>query len=235
MEAVFADFKAKGIDNLVVDLRYNSGGAVSSAILLGSMIAPSNKVGEVLIRRSYNPAFTDALKKEYGSDFNIDLIAANSNNLDLSKLVVLTTYKTASASEMLIYALEPHMEVVQIGEVTHGKYYGSITLSDSKNHNWAMQPIVMRAENKNNSIDYTVGLQPDVEKKDFLVAFLGQNLYQLGDSREDFLAKAIENITGVNPQGAALKSVPMVDVKPLNTESTLSHPLHYDMYYDLKK
>lgn len=236
LETVFAGFKAQVVDNLVIDLRYNSGGAVSSAILMSSMIAPATSVGDVLLRTSYNPALTSYLQSEYGNEFNIDRLSSNVNNLNLSKVYVLTTFKTASASEMVIYGLEPHMnEVIQIGEKTHGKYYGSITISDpDEKHNWAMQPIVMRAENKDNSIDYTQGLMPDIEKKDFVVAFQGQEIYGLGDIREDFLAAALKDITGVAPEGAALKATE-VKGKPLNTEAAFAHPLQYDMHYELKK
>ncbi|MBR8535050.1 peptidase S41 [Carboxylicivirga sediminis] len=237
LQTVFAEFKAQGVDNLVLDLRYNSGGAVSSAILMSSMIAPSGKAGEVLLRTSYNPALTSYLQGEYGDDFNIDRLQQNVSNLNLSKMYVLTTYKTASASEMVIYGLEPHLdEVIQIGEQTHGKYYGSITISDpDEKHNWAIQPIVMRAENIDNSIDYTQGLLPDVPKKDFKVAFQGQEIYPLGDINEDFLAAALTDITGVAPQGAVLKAAREIDVRPLNAEASLAHPLKYDMQYELKK
>ncbi|WP_439182991.1 S41 family peptidase [Carboxylicivirga taeanensis] len=235
LEAVFADFKAQGIDNLVIDLRYNSGGAVSSAILMSSMIAPAASVGDILLRTAYNPALTNYLNGEFGEGFNIDRIVSNDNNLDLSKVYVLTTYKSASASEMVIYGLEPHMEVVQIGEKTHGKYYGSITIDDQDNHNWAMQPIVMRAENANNSIDYTDGLLPDIVKKDFVVAFQGQEIYPFGDVREDFLAEALTQITGVSPLEAALKSGVEIDGKPLNVEANFVSPLKYDMQYDFSK
>lgn len=235
LETIFADFKAQGVDNLVIDLRYNSGGAVTSAILMSSMVAPASATGDVLLRTAYNPALTSYLQGEYGNGFNIDRLESNVNNLDLSKVYVLTTFKSASASEMVIYGLEPHMDVVQIGEQTHGKYYGSITLSDTDNHNWAMQPIVMRAENKDNSIDYTQGLIPDISKKDFVVAFSGQEIYQLGDIREDFLAVALKDITGVAPTAAALKSDIEVLGTPLNTEAELAHPLKYEMHYEFKK
>ncbi|WP_430812661.1 MULTISPECIES: S41 family peptidase [unclassified Carboxylicivirga] len=234
LEAVFADFKANNVDHLVVDLRYNSGGDVSSAILLSNMIAPANKEGEVLLRTSYNPALSEYLELELGSEFNLDYLAAHTSNLNLERLYVLTTYKTASASEMLIYGLAPHMEVVQIGEKTHGKYYGSITISDpEEKHNWAMQPIVLRAENKDNSIDYNDGLPADIEKQDFDIAFDEHTIYPLGDPREDFLATALQHIVGAIPQAVSAKDMHAQPNVPLNTEAQLVHPLRYDMQYDL--
>ncbi|MCG8578364.1 MAG: S41 family peptidase, partial [Bacteroidales bacterium] len=197
LEAVFADFKKQGVDNLVLDLRYNSGGSVGSAILLSSLIAPADKIGDVLLRTNYNTNLTNYFNEQYpdDTDFYVDRMIQNANNLNLSKLAVLSTFKTASASEMVIYGLDPHMEVYHIGEQTHGKYYGSITVSDQdEKHSWAIQPIVMRAENKTNSINYNEGLIPDQERIDFIDA---AQLLELGDPNEDFLALALKELTGV--------------------------------------
>lgn len=233
LEDVFAEFKSQGIDDLVLDLRYNGGGSVSSAILLGSMIAPSSSAGEVFIRTAYNDNLKNYFSNKYPNDPDlfIDRIENNANNLNLNRLVVLTSYKTASASEMIIYGLAPHMTVYQIGEQTHGKYYGSITISDESKHDWAIQPIVMRAENKNNSIDYAIGLEPDSERIDFLEA---QEFFPLGDPREDFLAQALYYLTGVLPTSTSLKSKPSPFI-PINQEYKLDHPLTYDMHFEKLK
>ncbi|MCU4156556.1 peptidase S41 [Carboxylicivirga sp. A043] len=235
LEAVFADFKSQGVDNLVLDLRYNSGGSVNTAILLSSLIAPADKAGDVLLRTSYNTNLTNYFDTQYPNetDLYVDRLVSNANNLDLNKVAVLTTFKTASASEMVIYGLDPHMEVYHIGEQTHGKYYGSITISDpDEKHTWAIQPIVMRAENKTNSINYNEGLIPDQDRVDFLDA---ADFYELGDVKEDFLAAALTELTGVVPANAQLKGIKRKVGEPVNVESKLSHPLQYDMHYTLKE
>ncbi|MCU4163902.1 S41 family peptidase [Carboxylicivirga caseinilyticus] len=228
LESVFADFKNQGVSDLVLDLRYNGGGAVSTAILLSSMIAPSSAIGDVFINTAYNENLDNYYQTRYPDEEDLFTyrLESNANNLDLNRLVVLTTYKTASASEMVMYGLSPHMTVYQIGEQTHGKYYGSITINDEDvSDEWAMQPIVMRAENKNNSIDYREGLIPDIDRYDFLDA---SDFYPLGDPREDFLALALEYLTGVKPTGATLKSTER-SFTPINKEYKISHPLEYDM------
>nr|WP_321453687.1 S41 family peptidase [uncultured Carboxylicivirga sp.] len=206
LESVFANFKAEGITELVLDLRYNGGGAVSTAILLSSMIAPSSALGDVFINTAYNDQMAAYYKSAYPNDDDLFTyrLQNNANNLNLNRLVVLTTSQTASASEMVIYGLSPHMTVYQIGEQTHGKYYGSITIhSQSEAGNWAIQPIVMRAENKDNSIDYRQGLIPNVPRIDFEDA---DTFYPLGDKHEDFLALALEYLTHKNPNASSLKS-----------------------------
>lgn len=194
----FSEFKEAGVTELVLDLRYNGGGSVTSAQLLAGLIAPSSAVGEVFITEVWNKNLA-----KYNDQL---IIKQQKENLNLSRVYILTTEGTASASEMIIYGLEPHMEVIQIGDVTYGKYYGSITITadERKSHNWAMQPIVMRAENKTNNINYNSGLPPNYEMLD--------NKYnaQLGDPEENFLAAAIGLITkGSLPAAPMLKSKPV--------------------------
>jgi C-terminal processing protease CtpA/Prc len=192
LKAVFAEFKSNGVNELVLDLRYNSGGAVSTANLLASMIGPSSIAGQIMIKNSYNTTLTAAIKQQFPNDQSWfeDRFITTPYNLNLNRLFVLTTSGTASASEMIIYSLKPYMNVVQIGSETTGKYYGSITISDEeKKHNWAIQPIIMRAENKNNSIDYTKGLLPNYEMDD-------DYWHQLGDEQEMLLQKALSLISG---------------------------------------
>ncbi len=228
LESVFADFKSQGVTELVLDLRYNGGGAVSTAILLSSMIAPSSAIGDVFINLAYNQDLMDYYSSTYPDEIDMftSRLEDNSNNLNLNRLVVLTTYKTASASEMVMYGLSPFMTVYHIGEQTHGKYYASQTIHDEAEiGNWALQPIVLRVENKDNSIDYRQGLLPNLERKDLLPA---DEYYPLGDIKEDFLALALEYLTGVKPTGASLKSTAR-SFTPINKEYKISHPLEYDM------
>ena len=74
----------------------------------------------------------------------------------MSKVYFITSQSTASASELLINGLKPYIDVIQIGDVTLGKNVGSITLYDyidnnsltkNPNHNYAMQPIVLKIAN----------------------------------------------------------------------------------------
>ncbi len=182
----FSEFKAAGVDELVLDLRYNGGGSVNSAIMLGSHIVPSNLVGKTFIREVWN----DNLKS-FNEELKFKKVAAN---LDLNRVYILTTEHTASASEMIIYGLAPYIEVIQIGATTYGKYYAAVVLSDNnsepekRRHSWAIQPIVYRSENSDNSIDYSRGLAPKYE--------LDDNRYdaQLGDEDEYFLCNALSLI-----------------------------------------
>src|SRR5690554_2500314 len=225
LNALFQDFKAQGVNEMVLDLRYNSGGSVSSAIKLGSMLAPATANKKTFIYERFNNTL-----RQYNELLPFDL--KDESNLNLSRLYVLTTENTASASEMIIYGLDPYLEIIQIGAETHGKYYASITISDNmepekRTHNWAIQPIVLKSENATNSINYTKGLPADYKMDD--------NWYNadLGDPEENFLAAAIEHITtgsisADRLEAAALKSS---SIAPLSVQP-FPDPLHGTMYID---
>ena len=225
LEDLFKDFKAAGVNEVVLDLRYNGGGSVSTAIKLGSMLAPATANKKTFIYERFNNTL-----RQYNELLPFDL--KDESNLNLSRLYVLTTENTASASEMIIYGLDPYLEIIQIGAETHGKYYASITISDNmepekRTHNWAIQPIVLKSENATNSIDYTKGLPADYKMDD--------NWYNadLGDPEENFLAAAIEHITtgsisADRLEAAALKSS---SIAPLSVQP-FPDPLHGTMYID---
>lgn len=227
LEAVFAEFKSLGVSELILDLRYNSGGSISTARLMASLIGPTSNAGKLFLRTAYNEGLEEAIKNENPSSYTEwfeDYFETNPNNLGIENLYVLTTNGTASASEMVIYSLSPYINVVQIGEQTHGKYYGSITIDDKKEHNWAIQPIIMRAENVDNSIDYSQGLIPDVEMND-------NYMYELGTKEDVLTAKAISQITGVTSKSLeGLKSASKSLGEPLLRTEGVKHPLKYEMY-----
>lgn len=209
----FGNFKSNGVTELVLDLRYNPGGSVTTAQILGSLIYGAGSTTTVFTTSRYNANIEDALAS-VGSDPNdyfINKIPDTStelNRLNVSRVFILTSGNTASASELIISGLDPYLDVTLIGTKTVGKNLGSVTLYDSPNygktpndsqvnhtnpnHKNALQPIVARFTNIND-IDYVNGFQPDfeIDEKDYL-----EDLGPLGDQSEPLLAQALEIITG---------------------------------------
>lgn len=200
---VFGSFKSAGINELVLDLRYNSGGSVNSAILLSSLIT-GQFTGEIFSTQEWNSQFQEAIENE-NPEFLIDrftdrLNNASINSLELSKVYILTTGRSASASELVINSLRPYINVVQIGTTTTGKYQASRIVYDSPNfsrenanagHTYAMLPLIYKSLNANGVTDYFDGLEPDITISEQV-----RNLGVLGDENEPYLAAAISDITG---------------------------------------
>ena len=130
---VFRDFTREGIDDLVLDLRYNGGGYVITATVLASLLAPVSAVEaeSVFFQEIYNASLAKEMEDEptrfrtgftfYNGD-HLEVVSTAGANPDLPRLYVLVTGGSASASESLVCGLRPYMDVVLIGEQTSGKY-----------------------------------------------------------------------------------------------------------------
>nr|WP_311459282.1 S41 family peptidase [uncultured Capnocytophaga sp.] len=198
LNEVFGKFKSDGISDLVLDLRYNSGGSVQTAIYLASMIKGTD-TNKVFVKQTSNTKMINYWKRDHTFENNIS--GTPIHTLNLPKIYILTSKHTASASELIINGLKPYLTVVQIGETTLGKNLASITLKDkTKGSKWAMQPIVLRSENAAGFGHYETGLVPNFEIKEDV-----RNLGTLGDENEPLLAKALELITGMPQQSASLR------------------------------
>ena len=136
----FSTFRQAGVTDLVLDLRYNHGGSVISAIYLSSLIAPETKVRNKspLIVMNYNSYLNGIFDKNKWSRTDSlgvyekpdpDPVAAN---LNLNKVYIIATSDSYSASELTTFCLKPYMQVVHIGGNTGGKYTASWTLHPYK-------------------------------------------------------------------------------------------------------
>ena len=140
---VFREFTEAGIDEMVLDLRYNGGGYVVTEEMLASMLAPRDVVaaGKVFSTEVYNAQ----LSEEWGSDPSVfrtsfeipsgttkKIISTEGANPDLKRLYVLVSGSSASASESLVGGLRPYMDVILIGRQTYGKFCAG-ALIDAEN------------------------------------------------------------------------------------------------------
>ena len=192
LENAFAEFQTQGVDNLIVDLRYNRGGQTSSAIKLASMITGQFS-GEVFAQTQHNDKLSS-----YNENYLFEAIAVQ---LKMDQLFVISSAETASASELLINGLSPYIDVILVGDDTTGKNVGSYSIYDwiddegnvNPRHTWAMQPIALKIANSEGFADFENGLQPDHSLQEDLA-----NMGVLGEIDEPLLEKTLE-VMGILP------------------------------------
>lgn len=213
LNTAFRSFVTEGATELVLDLRYNSGGSVQTATYLASMITGQFN-GQLFAKQQWNSKIEAEIDPaRLINNFTNNMGGTAISSMNLSRVFILTTTNTASASELVINGLKPYINVVQIGDVTTGKNVGSITLYDSpsfsktdrkKTHKYAMQPLVFKTINKDSFGEYQDGLPPTVLLKEDM-----GNLSQLGNPAEPLLSTALGLISNnarmmkSNPQNAA--------------------------------
>ncbi len=213
LNAIFADFLSQGVNEMVLDLRYNPGGRGSTAAVLASLIKGTN-TSDLLYKTVYNAklqAQFDASSTENYFVNTTGTFDGNSdaplNTLNLSTVYIIATESSASASELVMVGLAPYMNVIHIGGTTVGKNQGSVLFVDdpeggnvydperveniNPNVQWGLQPIISQVENSAGFSDYVDGLVPDIELGEDVT-----NLGVLGDENEPLLARAIQEING---------------------------------------
>lgn len=119
LEEAFSYFKQQGIDELVLDVRYNGGGLIRVASQLASHIAWPTVQNETFVTFAHN---TKNTHKNQTWDFSLG--QRGETFLDLSRVLVLTSSGSCSSSELVINSLNPFIDVVQIGGATCGKPVG---------------------------------------------------------------------------------------------------------------
>lgn len=202
-------FKAEGIEELVLDLRYNGGGYVITENVLASMFAPQEAVEQhkVFEKEDYNDYITEmyreqgiSLSTRFTTEYNYPDAGVNVStkdaNIGLKKIYGLIGSGSASASEALLGGLMPYMEVQLIGSQSRGKYctgwmlgaedaYGEECPKAIKN--WGIYVMVSIYQNADDETPCMPdGLIPDVKVVDDAML-----PYQLGDVNEPLLREAL--------------------------------------------
>lgn len=245
LNAEFLKFKNETINDLIIDLRYNGGGSVQTAVYLGSMVTGQFK-DELYSKQVWNSKvmavtdpnllinnFTDRiLNKDSNGAVVLD---ETINSLNLSTVYFIVSDNTASASELIINALSPYINVKLVGVQTYGKHVGSITLYDSENfrkngpnfrtnHTWAMQPIVLEIQNKDGQ-NKPEGFIPEVTLEEN-----PGNLGIIGDPNEPLLQRTIQYIV----TGSKGVSMPSKSKTYTQWNSSMNNIDYNNMYINFK-
>lgn len=194
LDTVFADFRAAGVNDVIVDLRYNGGGLVSTANLLGDYLGGDVAENLVFSRTEFN---ADRAAANNSSRF----FARLGNSISLSRLVIVATRGTASASELVTNGMDPHVEVTIVGDRTFGKPVGQIGLEFCDK---ILRPTSFQTVNADGVGDYFDGLPVDCAAADDLSVAVG------ADTDPNIVAA----IGYLNTGSCPVVAVPGVQVKP---------------------
>ncbi len=168
LRQAFAQFEAAGVTALVVDVRYNGGGLVSTARLLADLIGGFIADGQVQAQTLHNSA-------KRGFDQTTVFEMQPSSLTLLSQVVFITTDSSASASELVINALEPHSVVGLVGAATFGKPVGQDALSYCGGQ-FLLRPVTFETVNSLGAGQYYDGLPIDCPAIDELARDIGDPL-----------------------------------------------------------
>jgi carboxyl-terminal processing protease len=212
--AAMTTLQQAGVNELVLDMRYNGGGFLVTALTLASMVTGPGVDGQVFERLQFNDkrqadteesVYEFAGKVQFGdTDFPT---GAPLPRLSLPRLYVLTSAGTCSASESVINSLRGvGVDVVLVGDTTCGKPYG---FSRRENCGLAYFPIEFQGTNAQGFGDYASGFAPTCAAPDDFD-------HALGATDERLLATALSHIDqgSCPPQVALRKALPAQSAVP---------------------
>ncbi len=203
-------FASAGINNLIVDFRYNGGGFISTAEHLVNSIAPASLNGKVMFTESYNSIMQGGQAKilanqplldgsgkvqfrngkvvtyldvDYSIAGNTTKFSKNNSLEGIANVVFIVSGSTASASELVINSLKPFMNVKLVGTTTYGKPVGffPIRLENKYDVYYSM----FQTKNSLGEGEYFPGFTPDA------VDAFDDAVHDFGDRTENYLAKSI--------------------------------------------
>lgn len=179
LNAAFGFFKTEGVNELVIDLRYNGGGRMDVVTHLAGLIIPDNVDGELFVKYVHN---NDRSGMDEGVNFKKE-----PNSLGLNKVYFITSKGSASASEVIINGLDPYIDVYIVGDDTYGKPVGMYSFSSNVS-NLVYVPISFELVNADNYGGFYDGLKADSYIEDDISANFG-----VGEAVLDEVLYHIEN------------------------------------------
>ena len=185
LRAAFAQFKAQGVTELIVDLRYNGGGLISIAELFGDLMG-EGRGGQIFDYIT----FRDSKASENESY----AFHPQPQSIAPSRIAFIGTGGTASASEMLINGMVPYLgtNMALVGSNTYGKPVGQVAL-DRPECDDRLRAIALKVENASHQGEYFTGLASTVPKSCRATDDIS---HQLGDPDEAMIRTALDFLAG---------------------------------------
>jgi carboxyl-terminal processing protease len=186
LRTAFDQFRAAGVTEFVIDFRYNGGGLVSTAELMGDLLGGNRSTFDVFSQTTFRP--------EKSSNNSVKRFARQSQSVSPVKIAFIGTGATASASELVINGFIPYLgaNVALIGANTFGKPVGQVAL-DKAACDDRLRAIAFSLRNSANSDAYYDGLASAIKAS----CAAGDDVKrQLGDPQEASVRQALDFLAG---------------------------------------
>jgi carboxyl-terminal processing protease len=185
LSQAFDEFKAQGVTDLIVDVRYNGGGLISIAETLGDLMS-AGRAGQVSGYMTFRPS-----KSTNDETFTFN---ARSEAIAPTRIAFIGTGSTASASEMVINMMVPFYgnNMALVGANTYGKPVGQIA-RDREACDDRLRVVALKIENRDRQGEYYTGLASTVP---VTCRAADDIAHQLGDPNEGMVRGALDFLAG---------------------------------------
>lgn len=206
LRTAFAQFRSAGITDFVIDLRYNGGGLISTAELMGDLMGGNRFSSDVFDVVTYRP--------EKASNSTTKRFAVQSQSVSPVRIAFIGTTSTASASELVINGFIPYFgsRLALVGTNTYGKPVGQVAIDKSACDD-RLRVVAFSVKNSANSDAYYDGLRTAVTT----TCSAGDDLTKpLGDATEGSTRAALDFLAGrtctpITASGQASQSLRVQD------------------------
>lgn len=213
LRSAFASFRAAGINEVILDFRYNGGGLVATAELLGDLLGSNRSSGQIFDQLTFRP--------EKSSNNSVHYFSPQPEAIAPVKLAFITTGASASASELVVNGMLPYFttNLALVGANTYGKPVGQVAI-DRASCDDRLRVIAFSTRNAAGSDNYFTGLASTVN----VTCRAGDDLtHALGDLLEASTRQALDFLAGRPCTAMASTSTPGL-AKPTAPEGMLAEP-----------
>jgi carboxyl-terminal processing protease len=155
LRTAFDSFRAQGITNFIIDFRYNGGGLVSTAELMGDLLGGRRTTADIFSQTTF--------RTSKAAQNSVRRFAPAPQSVSPVKVAFIGTGATASASELVINSFIPYLgtNMALVGTNTYGKPVGQIALDRSACDD-RLRVVAFSTRNAANSDSYFNGLASTV-------------------------------------------------------------------------
>lgn len=185
LRQAYGQLAAQGVTELIIDLRYNGGGLVNVADIMGDLMG-AGRIGQVWSRT--------ILRASKAAENETRAFRSEPNAVAPARIAFITTNASASASELVINSMTPYIgtNMALVGSNSFGKPVGQFGF-DLAACDLRLRAVAFQTVNANGQGEYFTGLASVVPN----TCRAGDDIFRpLGDPSEASIAAALDFLGG---------------------------------------